>query len=90
MTIAVEGSNITTKAATAAPSAIISLAWRMIHTGGLWAHRADNAALYVPPIWTLAKRVENWGMALEAWADRTGQRLGVLDVGLERATGGAR
>ncbi|WP_213773574.1 hypothetical protein [Bradyrhizobium sp. dw_78] len=36
---------------------------------------------------TLAERLRSAGMALEAWADRIGRRLGVLDAALERVYG---
>jgi hypothetical protein len=37
------------------------------------------------PVFTLFNLVKPWGVQLEALADRTAQRLGVLDEALEDA-----
>jgi hypothetical protein len=76
--------SITTKASIVALSVCIKLAWGLIRTGSRWATKIDNSALYVQAAYTLCRRIEALGLALEAWADRTGQRLGMLDAALDQ------
>jgi hypothetical protein len=77
--------SITTKAFTVAISETIKLAWDLIRKGQRGAYEIDNSADYMEPVYTLFKRVEAWGLELEALADWMGQRLGVLDEALEHA-----
>ncbi len=92
--------NITTKASTVAVGTTIKLARLLIKLSG----PLDNLAYMTPPrgrllyavgdrcagvALTLAERLRSAGYVLEAWADKTGRRLGVLDAALERARGSA-
>ncbi len=77
--------SITTKARIVALSAVVKHAWGLIRLGGRWSDKIEHARLYAKPAWRLCRRIEAMGWALEAWPDRTAQRLGVLDDVLDRA-----
>jgi hypothetical protein len=64
--------SITTKASTVAISETIKLACDLVRKGQRGAYEIDNWADYVEPVYTLFKRVEAWGLGLEALADRPG------------------
>jgi hypothetical protein len=77
--------NRITKASTVAIRQTIKPASNLIRRGQRGAYEIDNSADYTEPVYTLFKRVDAWGLALEVLADRTGQRPGVLGETLEHA-----
>jgi hypothetical protein len=73
--------------------ATIRTAWRLISLGTLWYWWLDSLPVWVPGVlWRLCRRVVATGEALEAWAERTAEKHGgidILDV-VEPAKGGQR
>jgi hypothetical protein len=55
----------------------------LVRTGQRAVYEIDSSADYTEPVYTLFKRGDAW--SLEALADWTGLRLGVLDEALEQA-----
>jgi hypothetical protein len=76
---------ITTEASTVAIRQTIKLASNLIRRGQRGAYRIDNSADHTEPMYTLFNWGDAWGLALEEWADRTVQRLGVPGEMLEHA-----
>ena len=90
----------TTKATTVAVGETIKLARLLIELSRLLYNithitPARGRLRYAVADWcagvllTLSECLSSAGVALEAWADRTGRRLAVLDAALERAYGSA-
>jgi hypothetical protein len=89
--------NVTTKASTVAISETIKLARLLIKSGPLYDFAYSTPPRgrlrYAVADWfaavslTLSERLSSVGIALEAWTDRTGRRMGVLDAALERVYG---
>jgi hypothetical protein len=77
--------NRITTAATVAIRQTIKFASNLIRRGQLGANRIDNSADHTEPMYRLFNWGDAWGLALEEWADRTVQRLGVPGEMLEHA-----